>query len=45
VATVPAQVIQPHPGIRGGGDLSPTLPGWTDPVAEVTITLVSGDDD
>ena len=45
VATVPAQVIQPHPGIHGGGDLSPSLHDWTDPVAKVTITLVSDNDD
>jgi len=41
VATIPAQVIQSHPGIQGIGDLSVALHGWTDPVAVVTITRVS----
>ena len=32
-------VIAMHPGIIGGiDDLDPGIHGWTDPVAEVTIT-------
>ncbi len=38
VATTPAQPIQPHPGIKGNGDLTVAAHGWTDPVARVTIT-------
>lgn len=38
-------VIRHHSGIEGGMDLSPALHGWTDPVAEVTITFMDMDDD
>ena len=31
-------VIQPHAGILGGADLVPEVHGWTDPVAEITVT-------
>ncbi len=34
-------VIHHHPNIQGGSDLVPAVHGWTDPVAEVTITRVS----
>ncbi|MDH5436898.1 MAG: spondin domain-containing protein [Gammaproteobacteria bacterium] len=30
-----------HPGILGGGDLSPVSQAWKNPVAKVTITFVS----
>jgi hypothetical protein len=33
-------VIAHHPGIMGGSDLLPEVHGWTDPVAEVTITAI-----
>ena len=46
VATLPPEVIHHHPGIAGVGDLSPTLHGWTNPVARITITrLASPDED
>lgn len=32
-------VIRPHPGVQGGGNLDAMLHGWTDPVAEVVIEL------
>ena len=38
VATTPPQPIQLHPGIKGNGDLTIAMHGWTDPVARVTIT-------
>lgn len=31
-------VISHHPGIAGADDLIPEVHGWTDPVAEVTVT-------
>lgn len=31
-------VIAPHAGIQGGADLVPDVHGWTDPVAEITVT-------
>jgi hypothetical protein len=34
-------VIHHHPGIAGGVDLVPAIPGWTDPVAEVSVERVS----
>ena len=34
-------VIHHHPGIAGGADLAPTIHGWTDPVAEITVERVS----
>jgi hypothetical protein len=37
VATTPAQLIGPHPAIKGTGDLTVAMHGWTDPVARVTI--------
>lgn len=37
VATTPPQPIGPHPGIKGTGDLTVAMHGWTDPVARVTI--------
>jgi len=33
-------VIEHHPGIQGIGDLDPTLHGWRDPVARITIRRV-----
>ena len=40
VETIPAQPITLHPGIQGGGDLSPAMHGWNDPVARLTIERV-----
>jgi hypothetical protein len=40
VATVPAEVIQHHPGIQGVGELSIAQHGWSDPVASVTIQRI-----
>lgn len=40
VATVPAEVIQHHPGIQGVGELSVAQHGWSDPVASVTIERI-----
>ncbi len=37
VNTVPPQRIRHHPGIQGNGELTPSLHGWTDPVAVVVI--------
>jgi Spondin_N len=34
-------VIHHHPGIAGGADLIPQVHGWTDPVAEVTVTRIA----
>jgi Spondin_N len=33
--------IAHHTGIAGGHDLRPDVHGWTDPVAEITVTAVS----
>jgi hypothetical protein len=33
-------VISPHAGIAGGADLVPAVHGWTDPVAEITVTRI-----
>jgi hypothetical protein len=33
-------VIAHHQGIKGGADLSPSVHGWTDPVAEVTVRAI-----
>jgi hypothetical protein len=33
-------VIKHHPGIKGGNDLSPSIHGWRDPVAKITITRI-----
>ncbi|MCC6144481.1 MAG: spondin domain-containing protein [Candidatus Hydrogenedentes bacterium] len=38
VNTDPPQPIMLHPGILGGGDLTPEIHGWPEPVARVTIT-------
>jgi hypothetical protein len=38
VNTNPAQPIMLHPGILGGGDLTPEIHGWPEPLARVTIT-------
>ena len=40
VETIPAKPISLHPGIQGGGDLSPANHGWHDPVARLTIERV-----
>lgn len=40
VETIPAKPIALHPGIQGGGDLSPANHGWRDPVARLTIERV-----
>jgi hypothetical protein len=34
------QAIAPHPGIRGVGDLVPTLHGWRGPVARITVARI-----
>jgi hypothetical protein len=34
------EVIRPHGGISGGGDLDPALYDWEDPVARITIERV-----
>jgi len=31
------ELIRPHPGILGVGDLDPDLYGWTEPVAMIVI--------
>ncbi len=31
------ELIRPHPGITGAGELDPALYGWEDPVARFTI--------
>jgi hypothetical protein len=33
-------VIAHHEGIKGGGDLLPSVHGWTEPVAEIKVTAV-----
>lgn len=33
-------VIEHHPGIQGGRDLSPSAHGWRDPVARITVQRV-----
>jgi len=33
-------VIRHHPGISGREDLDPSVHGWSDPVAEVTVTRI-----
>ena len=33
-------VIRPHEGITGRGDLDPAVHGWTEPVAEIVFTRV-----
>lgn len=33
-------VVRMHPGIGGGDDLDPSVHGWADPVARVTVTRV-----
>jgi Spondin_N len=43
--TSPQASISHHPGIQGGGDLTPSLHDWENPVAEITIELVEDDDD
>jgi hypothetical protein len=40
-ALAEGDVIHHHPGISGGADLVPTVHGWTDPVAEITVERVS----
>jgi hypothetical protein len=35
------QLIRPHPGITGAGELDPALYDWQDPVARFTIQQVS----
>jgi hypothetical protein len=45
VDTSPHVNIHHHPGIQGGADLSASMHGWEDPVAEITIELVDDDDD
>lgn len=37
-ARVPTSgVIMPHPGIKGGADLSTSAHGWSDPAAKITV--------
>ncbi len=43
VDTNPDGPIHHHPGIAGGADLSPTMHGWTNPVAGITIERVDGE--
>jgi hypothetical protein len=45
VTTSPPDRIRHHPGIQGSGELSVAQHGWTDPVAEVTVELLDGEDD
>lgn len=45
VDTSPHGNIHHHPGIDGGADLTPSTHDWRNPVAEITIELVDGDDD
>jgi hypothetical protein len=33
-------VISHHEGIKGGGDLVPSVHGWSDPVAEIKLTAI-----
>lgn len=33
-------VISHHPGIQGGADLDPSIHGWTDPVAQITVKRI-----
>ena len=35
------ELIRPHAGIQGTGDLSPALYGWTEPAARVSIERIS----
>jgi hypothetical protein len=41
VLSSPFAPIAHHSGIAGGGDLSPALHGWSDPVAMVTVERLS----
>lgn len=45
VDTSPHADIHHHPGIQGGGDLTPSMHDWENPVAEITIELVDGGED
>jgi Spondin_N len=45
IPTSPQAAISHHPGILGGGDLTPSLHNWENPVAEITIELIDDDDD
>jgi len=45
VDTSPHGNIHHHPGIQGGGDLTPSMHDWENPVTEITIELVDGDED
>ena len=40
VDTSPHVPIHHHPGIAGGADLSPSMHGWTNPVAGITIERI-----
>jgi hypothetical protein len=37
-ALAEGDTVHPHPGIKGTGDLSAAIHGWSDPVIEVTVT-------
>jgi hypothetical protein len=43
VDTSPHGPIHHHPGIEGGADLSESMHGWTNPVAEITIERIGGE--
>jgi Spondin_N len=43
VDTSPHGPIHHHPGIAGGADLSASMHGWTNPVAEITIERIDGE--
>lgn len=45
VDTTPHGSIHHHQGIEGGGDLTPSMHDWTNPVAEITIELVDDDEE
>lgn len=45
VTTDPPQRIQHHPNITGVGELSVSMHGWTDPVAQVTVEPLDDEDD
>jgi hypothetical protein len=45
VTTDPPERIRHHQNIQGVGELSPSLHGWNDPVASVTVELLDDEDE
>jgi hypothetical protein len=45
VTTDPPERIHHHPNIQGVGELSPSLHGWSDPVASVTVEPLGDGDE